>query len=135
MSRREQQSGEGEQLGSARLELIARRQKGILVCILLYLVCVIGQFLVPGSVRPFVRLAAILPIVGGTVFVFLLATKLYSTVLGVVLGVLTLVPIIGLLVLLIVNSRATRVLRDAGVSVGLLGADLSDISKVQGDVP
>lgn len=127
MSRREQQNGEAEQLGPARLELIARRQKGILVCILLYLACVIGQFVVPASVRPFVGLAAILPIVAGTVFVFLLATKLYSTVLGVVLGVLTLVPIIGLVVLLVVNSRATRVLRDAGISVGLLGADLSQL--------
>jgi hypothetical protein len=36
--------------------------------------------------------------------------------------VLMFVPLINLLTLLVVNGRATRVLRDAGYRVGLLGA-------------
>jgi ABC-type enterochelin transport system permease subunit len=63
----------------------------------------------------------------GTVFVFLLAIKVYSTVVGVLLGFLALIPFIGLLVLLIVNGKATRTLKQKGIAVGLLGADLSQI--------
>jgi len=57
----------------------------------------------------------------------MLATKLYSTVLGVFLGLLTLIPILGFLVLLTVNGKATRMLKKYDISVGLLGANLSKI--------
>ena len=63
----------------------------------------------------------------GLVLVFLLATKVYGTALGVLLGILTLVPCVGLIVLLIVNGKATSVLRQNGHRVGLLGADLSKL--------
>lgn len=59
--------------------------------------------------------------------VFLLAVKLYGTALGIVLGILSLIPLIGLLVLLGVNGKATSVLRANGVKVGLLGARLSEV--------
>jgi hypothetical protein len=41
------------------------------------------------------------------------------------LGILTLVPLLGLIILLIVNQRATGVLQAKGYRVGLLGASLS----------
>jgi len=56
------------------------------------------------------------------VFVFLLATKLYGTALGVLLGILTIIPLVGLIILLIVNAKAIKILRAAGIDVGLLGA-------------
>jgi hypothetical protein len=59
--------------------------------------------------------------------VFLLAIKVYSTGVGVLLGILTLVPCIGLIVLLIVNGKATGILKQNGIKVGLLGANLSQI--------
>jgi hypothetical protein len=65
--------------------------------------------------------------IAGTVFVFMLAMKVYSTGLGIVLGLLTLIPCVGLIVLLIVNGKATSVLQANGISVGLLGADPSTI--------
>ena len=54
---------------------------------------------------------------------FSLATvKVYGTGLGIFLGILCLVPLIGLIVLLAVNGKETRVLKQNGIKVGLLGA-------------
>jgi hypothetical protein len=47
---------------------------------------------------------------------------------GVLLGILTLIPLIGLIVLLVINGKATKVLRANGHRVGLLGASLSEFS-------
>jgi hypothetical protein len=61
----------------------------------------------------------------GVVFVFLLAINVYSTAVGVLLGILSFIPCIGLLVLLTVNGKATSVLRSNDIHVGFLGANLS----------
>ena len=106
---------------------VAQYQKGILVCILIYLIAVFCQFLIPPEIRIFLGLGVILVSLTGTVFVFLLAIKVYGAPLGVLLGILTLIPCVGLLVLLIVNGKATSVLRQNGIRVGLLGANLSEV--------
>ena len=62
----------------------------------------------------------------GTIFVFLLALKVYSPVVGVMIGFGALLPCVGLLVLLVVNGKATSILRENGHKVGLLGANLSE---------
>ena len=112
---------------------VAVYQKGILVCILIYLIGVIGQFTLPPQLRPILALG-VLPVgVTGLVFVFLLSTKVYHPAVGVLLGILTLVPLVGLLVLLAVSDRATRILRQNGHRVGLLGAKLSDIRASEQD--
>jgi hypothetical protein len=61
------------------------------------------------------------------VFIFMLAISLYNTGVGVLLGILTLIPLIGLLVLLVVNSKATKLLREHGLKVGLMGAKLPKV--------
>lgn len=106
---------------------VAVYQKGILVCILIYLVAVFLQLAVPPEVRIILALGVLCVGLVATVFVFLLATKVYSTGLGILLGLLTLVPCLGLLVLLIINAKATGILRQNGLKVGLLGANLSDV--------
>jgi len=63
----------------------------------------------------------------GAVCVFLLAIKVYGTGLGILLGILSLVPCVGLVILLIVNGKATGVLKQNGIKVGFLGANLSSI--------
>lgn len=55
------------------------------------------------------------------------AVKVYGVGLGILLGVLSLAPCISLIVLLLVNGKATSVLRQNGIKVGLMGADLSTI--------
>jgi len=108
------------------LRSVAKFQKGILVCILIYL-AVIGQLALPPDIRPLIGIAVLIAGIVGAVFVFLLAIKVYGTGLGILLGVLSLVPCVGLIVLLIVNGKATGVLKQNGIKVGLLGANLSEI--------
>ena len=108
------------------LRRVATYQKGTLFCILIYFFAIVGQFLLPEPLRPLLGLGVLGLGVVGTVFVFLLATKVYSTGLGILLGILTLIPCIGLIALLVVNSKATKVLQKNGIKVGLLGARMSD---------
>lgn len=109
------------------LRSVAKFQKGILVCILIYLCAVIGQFALPADLRLFLGLGVLVVGLVGTVFVFLLALKVYSPVVGILLGLLTLIPCVGLIALLVVNGKATSILRANGLKVGLLGANVSEI--------
>jgi hypothetical protein len=110
------------------LRSIAIYQKAILICILIYFVTIItAQFVVPPALRFFLVIPVIGVIVAATVFVFLLAMKVYSMVVGVALAFLTLIPFVGLIVLLIINAKATTVLKRHGIAVGLLGARMSDL--------
>ena len=107
------------------LKSIATYQKGILICILIYLLTIVGNFFIPEDVQILLGLALAVLGVVSTVFVFLLAIKVYNTGVGILLGLLALVPCLGLIVLLVINGKATRILQQNGHKVGLLGADLS----------
>lgn len=120
-------TGRGRRLPRETLRAIAGNQKAIIVCILIYLCLIPVQFAIPEEARIFLALALIPLGIAATVFVFLLATKVYTTGVGVILGILTLIPCIGLIVLLIINGKATSVLKENGVHVGFLGANLSNI--------
>ena len=72
-------------------------------------------------------LAVLAAAITGAVFVFMLALAVYNNATGIVLGLLTLIPLIGLIVLLIVNGKATAILRAHGIRVGLMGAKTSQI--------
>ena len=106
---------------------VAKYQKGILVCILVYILAVAGQFALPPQIRPLVGLGVLVVGLIAAVFTIRLAMKTHGTVLGIILGLLCLVPILGLLILLLVNQKATTVLQLNGIKVGLLGADLSSL--------
>ena len=108
------------------LRSVAVYQKGILVCILVYLIVIIGQFFVPAVLMIVLGLAGLGAGLTGLVFVFLLSTKVYGAGVGILLAILTLVPLLGLIVLLSINGKATATLRQNGHRVGLLGADLSE---------
>jgi hypothetical protein len=109
------------------LVAVARYQKGVLVCILLNILTIFARLLVPPDVAILLTLAMFVVGLAGTIFVVLLAMKVYSTLAGIVVGVLSLVPCINLLVLLIVNGKATSILKRNGIKVGLLGANPSEI--------
>ncbi len=108
------------------LREVAKYQRGIIFCILFYLFAVVAQFLLPPELRLFLAIGALGLGIVSTVFVFLLAIKVYNVGLGVFLGILTLVPCIGLIVLLTVNGKATAILKANGIRVGLLGANSND---------
>lgn len=114
-------------LSREALRAIAANQKVIIFCILIYLCLIPVQFMIPENLRILIALAYLPVAIIATVFVFLLATKVYSTVTGVLLAILTFIPCIGLIMLLIINGKATGILQAHGIHVGLLGARSSDI--------
>src|SRR5438874_686209 len=99
------------------LRRVAIYQKGIIGCIGVYLIALVLQVAFPPEIRLFLALAVLLVILTGTVFVFLLAMKVYQPVVGILLGVLTLFPCIGLIALLVVNAKATAILKQNGIHV------------------
>lgn len=111
-------------LDKSDLRQIALFQRGILFCILIYFGLVISQFIIPEDKRMILLIIAVPVVIASAVFMFMLANKLYGGV-GILLAILTLVPLLGLLILLIVNGKATSVLKKKGYRVGLLGASLS----------
>ena len=120
-------SGGGDNKAPEDLRAIAKFQKGILLCILTEMLMFGLSAAVGQKFGPLFAIGFLAASIAATVFVFLLAMKIYSTGMGVFLGILTLVPCLGLIVLLIVNGNATGVLKKHGIKVGLLGAKLSDI--------
>jgi hypothetical protein len=114
------------------LRRVAVYQRNLNLCILvnvvaygllIYLGVEGGPLLLRGLLALFVMGVEIT----AAVFVFMLALQLYSIAGGIVLGILSLIPFIGLLFLLPVNSRATHVLRRNNIRVGLLGANPSQV--------
>jgi hypothetical protein len=123
----------------ADLRAVAVYQKGILVCILVYVFSyiagIVGSIVVDIPIQGHQVIMLIMMVgvlgstIGGLIFVFLLALKVYGKTLGIFLGLLSFLPCIGLLVLLAVNGKATSILKQNGHRVGLLGADLSKFSE------
>ena len=121
MTETEPQETEGT-LSREQIRVIAGRQKMLCVCLLAYIIAFILFFVSPGGLTRVFGLIGFAASVAAMVCVFLLATKLYGTGLGIVLGILTLIPLVGVIILLIVNGKATGILRKHGVKVGLMGA-------------
>jgi predicted RNA-binding Zn-ribbon protein involved in translation (DUF1610 family) len=120
---------------AARMKSIASAQRNLIICILLQIVLYIALLIFGRDQKPEAGMALLIICifaamlgagVAGTVYAFMLAIKIHNTTAGVIIGLLTLVPCIGLLVLLAINNSATRLLRDNGYRVGFLGADMSD---------
>ncbi|MFC5526838.1 hypothetical protein ACFPPA_13940 [Rhodanobacter ginsengisoli] len=100
-------------------ELVASAQKLIIYAILAYFAAAVVRMLL-GPVGLLVGVTAVLM---GLVGAYRLCTGLgYPMAVRVLLMVLMCVPLVSLIVLLVLNGKATRRLRDAGYRVGLLGA-------------
>ncbi len=101
------------------IENVASGQKLIIYAILV-------NFLTFGLQAAFGDIAGLVGIVAiimSLVGMFRLASGLgYSTGAKIGLIILLLVPLVGLITLLVLNSRATKALQGAGYKVGLLGA-------------
>lgn len=113
--------------GRTDLREVAVRQRAIMLCILGYIVLLVLRFVVPPPFNLFALLAAFAVSITAMVFVFMLSVAIYNTGMGIFLGILTLVPLVNLIVLLIINGKATKILREHGIKVGLMGADTSQI--------
>ena len=110
----------------AYLKSVAVSQKGVLISLLLQILCNIALYMSNGQMKIAAAIALLVVALVGTVFTFMLAIKVYNVGLGVLLGILTLVPFISLIVLLVVSGKATKILRESGHEVGFMGAKLSE---------
>ena len=118
-----------EGLNRGQLRNIAQFQKVVLVCILAYILAVVFQFALPQELRLFLGLGFLGVMLVAAIFVCLLAFQLYSPAWAIVLSVLFFIPCVGLIVLLVINSKATDTLKKHSIRVGLLGARLSDLNE------
>ena len=112
---------------------VAVAQKSLLTCIVLYILCICAQLMLSqyreaANYSIITTIAALVVVLVGLVSVLLIAVRVYNIGCGgyLLLGIGTLMPCLGLLVLLMINSKATRILQENGHHVGLLGVDLSE---------
>jgi hypothetical protein len=124
-----------KRLGSARLggkseELrqIASYQRGVILCILVQILANVAYFALLKT-NPLLAVipsvVALCAIIAGVVFAILLAIRVYSTGAGIVMGLLGIIPCVGLVMLLIINQAATKRLTENGIKVGFFGASMS----------
>jgi predicted RNA-binding Zn-ribbon protein involved in translation (DUF1610 family) len=125
----------GSKGGKAKLASMASAQRNLIICILLEIILYIGLLAIARGQNPEPGLAILIlcmaaaligVAIAAMIYTFKLAIQIHNTGVGILLGILTLVPCIGLMVLLTINSSATRILRDNGHHVGFLGADMSE---------
>ena len=117
----------GRRLPRETLREIALYQKALIAFIIVYL-CLIGsQYLLREEDRIYLLISVVPILLSAALLVFLLLTKVANSGLGVALAVLTLVPCVGLIVLVVANIKATSALNENGIRVGFFGASLSDI--------
>jgi hypothetical protein len=108
------------------LKLIAEAQRRMLVFLLIYVCSAMVRLALGQKFPPIANLGLLAVAIATAIFVFMLAIKLYGTGVGVLLGILTLIPLVGLFILLIVNGKATKILRENGLKVGFMGVKLSE---------
>ena len=110
-------------LSQANIEKIASGQKMIIYGILLYFLGVGGQFVI----GPIAILLVLGTFILGIIGIVRLASGFNYSVFRIILLIIgMIIPLVGLLILLSLNARATKELRASGYKVGLLGA-----SKIQ----
>jgi predicted RNA-binding Zn-ribbon protein involved in translation (DUF1610 family) len=118
------------------LRSIAVSQRYLIICVLVQIIAYIGLIVASASagnppkgpavaVILLLALAMLVTGVAGMVFACMLANKVYGVAGAIFVVILSFVPCVGLITLLVINGKATKILKDKGVHVGFLGADLS----------
>ena len=122
------------ELDPVRLKRIAKNQRHLCICILLLIVGLVVHIILKqkgfttggfGDPSIAIQLSWIVNIYAAILVILLAANVYNSTILGIFLGLLCLLPCAGLLILLGINQQATRLLKQHGIKVGFFGADAS----------
>jgi hypothetical protein len=108
------------------LKTLAIAQKSVIACIVVYFAAIAAQFVVPPQYLLFLAFGFLLLGLTAMISVIILAIKVYSPITGVIFGIGTIIPCIGLIILLVINTKATKILQQNGHRVGFFGADLSE---------
>ena len=119
----------GSQAGSVRttsLLIVARNQKYLIWTIVAQAMSFIAM-LVLGPLASFLLMACV---VCQAFFVFKISTSVFQDPTGIIMGIASLIPFVGLVALLVINSTATARLQAAGVKIGLMGVPETEIEKL-----
>lgn len=108
---------------------IAKNQRGIIFAILINILCTVVMFLglIPQEAVAVINLAIVICI---AVFLVKLRSAMKKNVVLTVLSVICLlIPLLSLLILLVNNSYANNILKNAGLKVGLMGVSEDNLKK------
>lgn len=123
------QSPDNNKDGTAPLNLlaVATRQRAILMTLLIYILVIIGARFIPviRANEPLIMIVVSLAII---FFAARLCWVLYGKVSASLLTVLCCIPYVNIIILLMVSSRSTKILKEKGFKVGLLGAKIKDVA-------
>jgi hypothetical protein len=117
------------------LIVIAKWQKYLIYSFLVYLLLLLGQIGL-GTISVNMTILTIIPILSIAVFaatvIFngLLCWHVYGKFSRFIMMALGIVPILNLLVVLAVNSRASKLMKKAGYKVGFFGAKIKRPEKL-----
>lgn len=109
---------------ATHLRAVARYQKNVLLCILANVGNIVLAMALPKALMAVVVLGSLAVWVASVVCIVFLAKTVYNLAFAIFCALCSFVPLLGLVMLVVVNGRATRILRKAGLKVGLLGVDL-----------
>lgn len=109
-----------------KLRRVAKYQRAVIFALLVNIVVNVvvtsaGELPLPAAIGLLVLILCVVVITIASIF--LLARELYSIGIAVLCAVLMIVPCVALIMLLIVNQKATKFLQQNGVKVGLFGVD------------
>lgn len=108
------------------LRTVAKLHKGMIISFAIFLLCFSLRSFAPTlEIRLVLSLCSALAGVLLPFFTFPLAMKIYGTSKGIFLGFLSI--FFGVFIFFPLNSKVTKLLKENGKSVGLLGADLSQL--------
>lgn len=116
---------------AATLRSVAMEHKALMYCILVQILFVVLYVIVPADARAIVGWSNLAAGLAGAVVMFTLARTLFSTGIAICLSVLAFIPVVGIVVLLIIDRKAQNYLRARGIRVGLLGARGRDLPPIE----
>lgn len=108
---------------------VAERQRWLLGVFFSFYILAMASSQIPAELDLVVLVLRLVLWVGMVVVMARLASKLYSLGLTITFSVLTLIPLLNLIAMLIVNQKASALIKDAGFKVGLGGADVNEIKR------
>ena len=116
---------EGKIFSAEEIVQVAKNQTFLLYCVLANLLV----YLVGAWLRPLMPLAWVAIFICSIVFFVKLRLAMKKSLLLTIIAVILLfIPLVGLLILLINSSAATRILRSAGLRVGLMGVSSTELA-------
>lgn len=115
---------------SPDLLTVAARQRTMLIALLIYCLVIIGTMFIAVVQAN----ESVLLVLAGLTVVFFgarLCWVLYGRASAILLTVLILIPYVNILLILMISSKTTKMLKEKGFKVGLLGANLKEVAAGQ----